>query len=188
MDALGKDIIFVETVGAGQVELDIVRAADTVLVVLNPGAGDEIQAMKAGILEGADIFVINKADRDGADRLGADLSAMLAMKVREQGDWTPPVILTEATRDRGTAELAEAISGHHQYLVDHGKLPGRRRERVRLELFGRVEAIFRNAMMEMDETCLAGFVDAIFLGRTNHTQAAGEIVRRLVNKITEGKN
>ena len=110
MDAMGKDIILVETVGSGQVELDIVKAADTTLLVMAPGAGDEIQTMKAGIMESADVIAVNKADKEGADRLKTDLAAMLEMKARRPGDWLPPVVLTEAINDKGTDELASMLS------------------------------------------------------------------------------
>jgi LAO/AO transport system kinase len=94
MDAMGKDIVMVETVGSGQIEIDIVKAADTTLVVLTPGSGDEIQTMKAGILEAADILVVNKADTEGADRLKADLESMLALKDSRPDEWRSPVVLS----------------------------------------------------------------------------------------------
>lgn len=144
MDALGRDIILVETVGSGQIEIDIVRASDTTLVVLAPGAGDEIQTMKAGILEAADIIVVNKADREGADRLRADLEAMLALKASRPGEWQTPVVLTEAINDKGTEELAGAITGHRDFLVRGGGMAGRKRERARLELLEAVEGHIRD--------------------------------------------
>ena len=104
MDAAGKDVIIVETVGVGQSEVDIVKAADTTLVVVVPGLGDDIQAIKAGILEIADIFTINKADRDGADKLNVELEMMLDL-YQDKLDWRPPIKRTVAHRNEGIAEL-----------------------------------------------------------------------------------
>src|SRR5471030_1952299 len=109
-DAAGKDIVIIETVGVGQDEVDIVRAADISIVVLVPGTGDEVQALKAGIMEIADIFVVNKADRDGADRLVQSVSAMLALQAFKPGDWRPPILKTVATAGTGVAELLETVA------------------------------------------------------------------------------
>ncbi len=110
LDAFGHDVVLVETVGVGQTELDIMRLAHTTLVVLVPEAGDTIQVMKAGLLEIADIFVVNKADREGARRLRNELEVML--QLRPSADWAVPVLLTEATADRGVDELAARIAEH----------------------------------------------------------------------------
>ncbi len=108
LDAAGRDLVFIETVGVGQDEVDIVKIADVVAVVLVPGMGDDVQALKAGILEIADVFVINKADRDGADRLEQELQAMQALAHRPDG-WVPPVVRTVATEGRGVPELLDAV-------------------------------------------------------------------------------
>src|SRR2546428_143345 len=110
LDAAGKDVIIIETVGVGQDEVDIIRTADLSIVTLMPGTGDEVQALKAGIMEIADIFVVNKADRDGADRLVATVEANLALHADAGGEWRPPIVKTVATSGRGVAELAAAIS------------------------------------------------------------------------------
>src|SRR5882672_7341005 len=110
LDAAGKDLIIIETVGVGQDEVDIIRTADVSVVTLVPGAGDEVQALKAGIMEIADIFVVNKADREGADRLVASVDANLALHTYESGEWRPPVLQTVATSGRGVAEVVEAIA------------------------------------------------------------------------------
>jgi LAO/AO transport system kinase len=109
LDAAGKDIVIIETVGVGQDEIDIVRTADVSVVTLVPGAGDEVQALKAGIMEIADIFVVNKADREGADRTVASIEANLSLQTFAQGEWRPPTVKTEATAGRGVAELLDAI-------------------------------------------------------------------------------
>lgn len=109
LDASGKDVILVETVGVGQDEVDIVRTADVSIVTLVPGAGDEVQALKAGIMEIADIFVVNKADREGADRTIASIEAMLSLQMFPAGEWRPPIVKTEATAGKGIVELLDTI-------------------------------------------------------------------------------
>jgi LAO/AO transport system kinase len=109
MGAAGRDLVIIETVGVGQDEIDIVRTADVSIVTLVPGAGDDVQALKAGIMEIADIFVVNKADREGADRMAAAIEGVLSLHAYERDEWRPPVLLTEATTGRGLPELVEAI-------------------------------------------------------------------------------
>ncbi len=130
VDAAGRDPVLVETVGVGQDEVDVVRVADTVLVVLTPGQGDDIQAIKAGILEIADLFVINKADHPGADRLASDLEAMLSLG--EPRPWRPPLVKTIATDGTGVAELAAAIDRHARFLREGDGLARRRRAGLRV--------------------------------------------------------
>ena len=139
MDAMGKDVILVETVGVGQDEVDIVRMADTTVIVVVPGLGDDIQAINAGILEAGDIFVVNKMDREGAGRTAAELQGMIAMRghnVNSDQAWTPPVIMTCASDGRGVEELILAVAGHRDVLLaeDGRLLHARRRERARMEL------------------------------------------------------
>lgn len=133
LDAFGKDIIFIETVGVGQSEVDIVKAADTTLVVLVPGLGDDIQAIKAGILEIGDIFAINKADREGVERLNIELEMMLDLS-QDMLDWRPPIKRTVASRNEGIGELVTTINDHIAHLNESGKLTARRTERTRNEL------------------------------------------------------
>ena len=109
LDAAGKDVILIETVGVGQDEIDIVRTADISLVTIVPGTGDEVQALKAGIMEIADVFVVNKADREGADRTVASIEALLGLQTFPAGAWRPPIVKTEATTGKGVAELLETI-------------------------------------------------------------------------------
>ena len=183
MDAMGKDIILMETVGSGQVEIDIVKAADTTLLVLAPGAGDEIQAMKAGIIESADVFAINKADKEGADKLKTDIEMMLEMKTRKTGDWLPPIVMTEAVNDKGTAVLAEALLKHREYLKTGKSLAERRYERVKLELMDIIEADIKNMVVNLDNgQLLKRTIDALEKGRTTPHEAANEIMGRLVDK------
>lgn len=133
LDAFGKSLIIVETVGVGQTELDIVAAADTTVLILVPESGDAIQTIKAGIMEIADLFVINKADRDGAERLQRDLQMMLHVRHASAG-WCPPVLSTQAHQDIGIVELYEAIADHRRKLSTTGQLAARRRRNRRQEL------------------------------------------------------
>ena len=110
LDASGKDVVIIETVGVGQDEVDIVRTADISVVTLVPGAGDEVQALKAGIMEIADIFVVNKADREGADRMAASIEAMLALHTFGAAEWRPPIVRTEATSGKGVDELLVEVT------------------------------------------------------------------------------
>jgi len=139
MDAMGKDYVIVETVGTGQQEVDIINHAHTVVVVLTPGMGDEIQAIKAGILEIADVFVVNKADREGAGKLYRELMYMLNMADEFPGGWRPPIIRAENMFDadsfgKSLEELVSAIGEHYQNLIDQGILGDRVRRKTMLEL------------------------------------------------------
>jgi len=133
LDAFGKDVVIVETVGAGQVEVEIVKLAHTSVVVTMPGGGDEIQAIKAGIMEIGDIFVVNKADRADAGRTYTEIVMMLEMSDRKDG-FTPPVIRTTATTGEGVEELAQAILDHHRYLETEGLLTQKARDRIVAEV------------------------------------------------------
>ena len=122
MDAMGMDVIVIETVGVGQDEVDIVSTAHTTVVVMVPGLGDDIQAIKAGILEIGDVFVVNKADREGADRTARELTAMLEMKHPDDGVWQPQVLKTEGSRGVGMEALIEEFEAHRTYLKESGAL------------------------------------------------------------------
>ena len=132
LDACGRDVVYVETVGVGQTELEVMRVADTVVVTLVPEAGDAVQAMKAGLMEIADVFVVNKADRSGADRMVSTLRSMLEIGERRP-DWTPPVIASQAHRRLGIEELNDAIARHRESLRTGCGLRRRRGERLREE-------------------------------------------------------
>ncbi|HEX8961107.1 MAG TPA: methylmalonyl Co-A mutase-associated GTPase MeaB [Geobacteraceae bacterium] len=122
MDAMGMDVVIIETVGVGQDEIDIVRMAHTTVVVMVPGLGDDIQAIKAGILEIGDVFVVNKADRDEADRTVRDLAVMLEMNPDKDRGWRPKVLKTEASRNRGIEELVNELEAHREYLHSSGAI------------------------------------------------------------------
>jgi GTPase len=141
LDAAGFDWILVETVGVGQDEVDVVRTVDTVVMVTVPGLGDDIQAIKAGILEIADLFVINKADREGVDRTARDLEMMLGLG--EHGDWVPPVLKTVATRDEGIDRVIAEVERHREHLAASGEMERRRVSHLRL----RVETILKERVV-----------------------------------------
>ena len=133
MDAFGKDIIFVETVGVGQSEVDIVKAADTTMVVLIPGMGDDIQAIKAGILEIGDVFTINKADLDGADKLVREMNMMLDLSGMSM-EWRPPIQKVVANQNEGIKETIQNVENHFKYISENGILAQRRLERTKNEM------------------------------------------------------
>ena len=137
MDAFGRDLVIIETVGVGQSEVDIVKNADSVLVVLVPGLGDDIQAIKAGILEIGDVFAINKADRDGCDKLNVEIEMMLDLDSREV-KWRPPIKRTIASKDEGVDELVEALDEHFEFLEDSDELTVRRQDRTRNEIIAMI--------------------------------------------------
>ncbi|MFD7918821.1 methylmalonyl Co-A mutase-associated GTPase MeaB [Streptomyces sp. NPDC059740] len=135
LDAAGCEVILVETVGVGQSEVEIASQADTSVVLLAPGMGDGIQAAKAGILEIGDVYVVNKADRDGADATARELNHMLGLgESRGPGDWRPPIVKTVAARGEGVAETVEALEKHRAWLEEHGMLAARRRARAAREV------------------------------------------------------
>lgn len=180
MDAMSKEIILVETVGAGQAEIDITRVADTSIVVITPGMGDEIQMMKAGILEAADIFIINKADREGTDNLKSQLEVMLEMKVYPPDEWKPSIVLTEAIHDKGTEELVAAIFRHREFLVSGGGMDKRRRERAKLELIEAIEGPLKDYIYQQIDKgdYFDKLVDDLVQRKANPHSAAVKIIEQ----------
>ncbi len=134
LDAAGFDVVLVETVGVGQSEVEIAGLADTTVVLLAPGMGDGIQAAKAGILEIGDLYVVNKADRDGATKVQRDLRGMLRLADRPAGAWTPSVLTAVAQSGKGLAEVVGALDEHHAWLESSGALTQRRTRRARAEI------------------------------------------------------
>ena len=165
LDAAGKDVIIIETVGVGQDEVDIVRTADISIVVVVPGAGDDVQAIKAGIMEIGDIFVVNKADREGADRaaqaiaanlsLGADVASASRRKAGERDrDWKPPIVKTEATRAIGIDELWRQIGRYREHSADRQAARRRERQRVRLR-----ELLARQLVQRIESSLPSGEIE-----------------------------
>jgi LAO/AO transport system kinase len=147
MDASGKDLILVETVGVGQMELDVMESVDTVIVALVPEAGDDVQAMKAGLMEIADIFVVNKADRPGAQSLAVGIKSMLDL-VMQEGPWKVPVLATQAENNVGINELYEQIWKHRQTCLDSGVFAERRARQMRNEFTEVMQKMFLQEFMK----------------------------------------
>lgn len=157
LDAAGKDVVLIETVGVGQDEVDIIRLADVSIVVLMPGGGDDVQALKAGIMEIADIFVVNKADLDGADRVASAIEANLALHRYEPGQWRPAIVKTVAADDRGMPELIETIQAFRRHGADLRRGRQRRRAAYRLR-----ELVSQQFMAHLETTVLgAGELDTV---------------------------
>jgi LAO/AO transport system kinase len=180
LDAAGKDVVIIETVGVGQDEVDIVRTADVSIVTLVPGAGDEVQALKAGIMEIADIFVVNKADREGADRTVTSIEAMLSLHSFAEGEWRPPIMKTEATTGRGVPELLQMVDTFRQHTA---ATQGSRR-RARAEWRVR-ELLGHRFMRHVETNVLAagefeGILDRIAARQTDPYTAVDEMFARSV--------
>lgn len=153
LDAFGKDIIIIETVGVGQDEVDVIEIADTTCLILVPGLGDAIQSLKAGIMEIADVYVINKADRPGSDQLSFEVCARVDQDVQiKQKDWTPPVLKTIAVDDEGIEEYLDAILKHREHLETTGQLLEKRKERTYRETLRLIHnELFRLVRQQLQE-------------------------------------
>jgi LAO/AO transport system kinase len=161
LDASGKDMVIVETVGVGQTELGVMGVADTVIVTLMPGMGDIIQTLKAGLMEIADVFVVNKADKEGADQMVVAITSMLKM-ASNTGEWTPPVVSTQAHNNNGVSRLYEQVEGHRHFLEQTSRLESRRGERRVQEFMGTIEAELSRrvrALIDADQTLSAALED-----------------------------
>jgi len=179
LDAAGCDVVLVETVGVGQAEVEIASLADTTLVLLAPGMGDGIQAAKAGILEIADVFVVNKADRDGVDATVKDLRYMQSLGGRHDkpGAWRPPIVKTVASRGEGVGDVMDAVDRHRAWMAEHGELDRRRQARSA----GEIEAIALAALREkMDEVhgsaALQALAERVAGGELDPYAAADKLV------------
>jgi LAO/AO transport system kinase len=173
LDAAGCDIVLVETVGVGQSEVEIAGLADTTLVLLAPGMGDGVQAAKAGILEIGDVYVVNKADRDGAEQVRRELRTMISLADRPEGSWKPPIVLTVAQLGQGVDEVVEAVDGHRAWMESSGELDRRRVRRARDE----IEAIAVTALREQwgdvhGRSELDDLAEQVAAGKTDPYRAA----------------
>jgi LAO/AO transport system kinase len=179
LDAAWCDVVLIETVGVGQGEIEIASLADTTLVLLAPGMGDRIQTAKAGILEIADVFVVTKADRDGADKVARDMRAMQALAGRrvDPTAWRVPIVETVATRGEGIDKVVEALDEHHTWMVEHGELDRRRRARAASEIeaiaLGYVRARFAAVH---GSAALAAAAARVVAGQTDAYVAAAGLV------------
>lgn len=179
LDAAGCDVVLVETVGVGQAEVEIASLADTTLLIVAPGFGDGIQAAKAGIIEIADIFVVNKADRDGADQVARDLRYMQSLggKHSDAGAWRPPIVKTVAARSEGVEDVIEAIEKHRAWLERHGELGRRRRLRAAAEIEAIALGTVRQRFAEVHGSAALDEAAArVVAGETDPYSAADELV------------
>ena len=180
LDAAGCDVVLVETVGVGQSEVEIAGLADTTLVLLAPGMGDGIQAAKAGILEIGDVFVVNKADRDGAQATRRELRSVLALTDRVDGSWAPPIQLTTAPTGEGVDEVVDAVAAHWEHLEVSGELTRRRLARIRREIEGLALAEVRARFDHLSgDARLDTLADQVLAGATDPFAAADTLVETL---------
>jgi LAO/AO transport system kinase len=182
LDGAGCEVILVETVGVGQAEVEVASLADTTVVLLAPGMGDGIQAAKAGILEVADVFVVNKADRDGADATVRDLRGMLGLGGRhsEAGAWRPPIVKTVASRGEGTRDVLAAVDKHRAWMTEHGELSRRRARRAAAEIEAIALATLRERIGDVrGGTALDTLAARVAAGTLDPYTAADELVASL---------
>jgi LAO/AO transport system kinase len=180
MDAAGKDDVFLETVGVGQAEVDIIDHADTIVLVLMPGSGDSIQALKAGVMEIPDIIVVNKADHPLTDTMIREIRGVLSLKPTVEGGWRVPIVKTEAVRGEGVADLVVKLDEHRAHIEAEGTLSERRRRNLRSEVLAlctfRLRAQLEDAVQEDEE--FAKLLDEVVARRLDPASAAARILER----------
>jgi LAO/AO transport system kinase len=180
MDASGRDLIMIETVGVGQDEVDIVRLADITVVILVPGMGDDVQTIKAGIMEIADIFVINKSDREGAERVEREIWAMQSLATRSD-NWTPPIVKAVASQGKGIAELATAIANYEEFLKKENLVMKRNVQNWR----DRLLEMLREAMLDKARAQLSnGEAERLAAAVAEHKRDPYTVVEEIVAKVT----
>jgi LAO/AO transport system kinase len=181
LDAAGYDFIILETVGVGQSELDIAQAADTTIVVLVPESGDSVQAMKAGLMEIADFFVLNKSDRPGAEQAIASLQTILMMKDHDEDSWLPKIIKTIASENKGITEIANEIQNHHNYLNKHNLFISKREKQTITRIKEIVENKIRDELWsESGEKSLNSSLEKVVLGNLSPYHIAEEIIEKFI--------
>jgi GTPase len=177
LEGAGCEVVLVETVGVGQAEVDVASLADTTLVLLAPGMGDAIQAVKAGILEIADIFVVNKADRDGADATHRDIQSMIALGERAPGEWRPQVVRAVAAQSKGVDDVVAAIAKHRAWLAEHGQLQVRRERRASADVEHIALGTLRARLGSVREgTALPALAAEVAAGRLDPYAAAARLL------------
>ncbi len=179
MDAAGKDDVLIETVGVGQAEIDIVDHADTIVLVLMPGSGDSIQALKAGVMEIPDVIVVNKADHPMTDTMVREVRSVLAL-THDPGDWQVPILRTEATKGEGVAELTEKIDQHRALIEAEGTLEERRARNLRNEVLGIAASRLRRRLEASvaGDAEIAALLDRVVKRELDPASAAGELLER----------
>jgi LAO/AO transport system kinase len=178
MDASGKDDVFLETVGVGQADVDIIDHADTVVLVLMPGSGDSIQALKAGVMEIPDIIVVNKADHPLTDTMVREIRGVLSLGPRT--DWRVPILRTEAARGEGVSEVTEKIAEHHRHIEEQGTLDERRRRNLMNEVMALATVRLRRQLEESvrDDDSVRELLDEVVARRLDPASAAGKLLAR----------
>jgi LAO/AO transport system kinase len=179
MDAAGKQAIFLETVGVGQAEVDIIDHADTVVLVLMPGSGDSIQALKAGVMEIPDIIVVNKADHPLTDTMVREIRGVLSLA--PQRGWRVPIVKTEASRGQGVQELVDRLEAHRAHITEEGTLKERRRRNLHNEVLSLVASRMRAKVEEQlrEDARFAELLDEVVARKLDPSSAATEILDRL---------
>jgi LAO/AO transport system kinase len=180
MDAAGKDDVFLETVGVGQAEVDVIDHADTIVLVLMPGSGDSVQALKAGVMEIPDIIVVNKADHPLTDTMVREVRGVLSLAPVAEGGWRVPIVKTEATRGEGVAELVARLDEHREYIEAAGTLSERRRRNLRSEVLALCTFRLRSRLEEAlaEDPGFAELLDEVVARRLDPASAAGRILER----------
>ncbi|KMM36625.1 methylmalonyl Co-A mutase-associated GTPase MeaB [Guptibacillus hwajinpoensis] len=181
MDAFGFDVILIETVGVGQSELDIMKIADTIAVVLNPGSGDVVQVFKAGIMEIADLFVVNKADLSGVPKLLAELESMLDI-VKHDAPWRPPIVKTVSVRNEGLEELWEKMQIHFAYSKKSGEREARRKTSLEREVIEVVHAEMMKKLVEQEESRDKSWIEEVTSGSVDPYSAAVRLLEDYVGR------
>lgn len=182
LDAVGKDLVIIETVGVGQAEVEITDACDTTIVVVNPGWGDAVQAAKAGLMEIADVFVVNKCDRPGAADTVRELEQMLEMSAAA---WKPDVVQTSAIRSTGIDDLWDALSKHRSYQEEHGLLEVRRRRRIQREIREIVAERYRRRIDTEARDALGALTDEVLSRRIDPYAAAERLIAQLEGSVQQ---
>jgi LAO/AO transport system kinase len=180
MDAAGKDDVFLETVGVGQAEVDIIDHADTIVLVLMPGSGDSVQALKAGVMEIPDIIVVNKADHPLTDTMVREIRGVLSLAPDAEGGWRVPIVKTEATRGEGVDALVERMDEHRAHIEAEGTLSERRRRNLRSEVLALCTFRLRTRLEEAlgDDDRFADLLDEVVTRRLDPASAATQILER----------
>ncbi|MGZ7093617.1 MAG: methylmalonyl Co-A mutase-associated GTPase MeaB [Candidatus Angelobacter sp.] len=183
LDAAGRDLIMIETVGVGQDEVDIVRLADITVVILVPGMGDDVQSIKAGIMEIADIFVVNKSDREGAERVEREIRALQSLAVRSD-NWTPPIVKTVASEGAGIEELAAAISGYEAYLQEKNLILQKKAQNWQDRLLEMLrDALLERAREQLGNGAVAGYAAEI----AQHKRDPYALVEEIVGSLDKAR-
>jgi len=180
MDAAGKDVVFLETVGVGQAEVDIIDHADTIALVLQPGSGDSIQALKAGVMEIPDVIVVNKADHPLTDTMVREIKGVLALAPREDADWRIPVLRAEAARGTGVEEVVEALQAHREHIETEGTLLERRRRNLMNEVLALATFRLRRELEASvrEDAAVQELLDEVVARRLDPSSAAASILER----------